>query len=453
MEYSYFMILHRQDGDYSLIVKIMAKKINIKKGENLTVIAEREGISVDELFEANTANPFVKSRDLILEGGTLDIPDPKGTIKEDFGGIGTLTRTEKAPIETKTTEEEITPEITPTGEVSVEDEEITPEVPTFGEGEVTQTTITDAFKAVNKQIEDVERDILASKTPSEEEKQLLKDLQEKKASLRTFDTETLQRTESFIGTGRGRTTAFVGKQQAKERRVRALERLGLSQEAQTLVEELALERGERETLGGIASERLKLAGERLDLSLGLQRELAKFDEQEKSEARSFILDVIDFSEGKTFEELEIDIQQRIITSVADSPLTLSMVKTALENGAKGADRTLTVAEAKSLGVPFGTKVSEAEGITPKATDIIGDEDLDLTKTNQREIQQAGLGEAPENVQSYFLNTPSAFRDEIQRTTALGEDVPLTIEEMNDKYTVWFDEQNKDKDRDWADLLK
>lgn len=473
----------------------MPRQIKINPGDTLSAIAEREGSSVQEIFDINQKNPSVRTKDLIIAGGTINIPTALDTtpeaITEDIPGLGTLKRIKKEPLEASPdvgvpiTEDVITPgaDEIPTGEVPTDEAGVPIDIPTFGpREEKPPVDITQSFQDVSDRIDQISKDILASKTPTPEEKQLLKDLQEKKASLRTFDLETLQRVESFVGTGRGRTTAFVGKQQAKERRVRALERLGLAQEAQSLTELLGLEETERRALGDIATTQLSLAGKKLDLALGLKSEFDKLNEKEQDDARAFILDVIDFSQGKTFEELDPGVQQQIINSVADSPLTLSMVKTALESGAKEEDRILSVAEAKSLGVPFGTKMSEAFGKVPldKDRDALnpgGYNDAELrklrgsgidalniteadeflyggaTRSDRQDLKDSGIETSDEPVQTYFLNTPSAFREQYNREVSAGSRKPSeTLEDISSSYQKWYDEKKSSSTRDWGSLL-
>ncbi len=59
----------------------MPKKITIKKGDTLSQIAEREGTTVDVIMKSNEGNKAVKSRDLIIEGGSLNLPDAPGPVE------------------------------------------------------------------------------------------------------------------------------------------------------------------------------------------------------------------------------------------------------------------------------------------------------------------------------------------------------------------------------------
>lgn len=365
-------------------------KITLKKTESGTVEILRDGERV-RTASADTAESLARG----MGGEFIGFEDqPAGdVVTEDIPGLGTLERIKKDSLGPTA------PEVTPTADTDVpvedipatdEDEEVI-EIPTFGTPEVTDQrgTLSKQFDDINTQIDKISKDILASKTPSEEEKTLLKDLQTKREQLRSFDLSTLKTFEDI--SGQRISTGFIAGQQNKERRTRALERLGLAQEAQSLVEQLGLSQAERQALGDVANAQLDLAGKKLDLALGLQAELDKLDKKEKDEARAFILDVIDLADGKTFEELDLNTQVRLTEAIANSPLTADMVKTALENSAKGADRILTVAEAKSLGMPFGTKISEAFGITPKATDAVDPENPGGYSTQEsRRLRDANI---------------------------------------------------------------
>lgn len=458
----------------------MAKTIKIIEGETLSTIATREGVSIDEIISANPDSPSVKSKDLIIAGGDINIPDviSADTVIEDVPGLGTLERTTKPTFEpTPDVTEDVTPATDDTAPATDEEGEVV-DIPSFGPPEPTDQrgTLSKQFEDINTQIDKISKDILASKAPTPEETQLLKELQAKKEQLRTFDLSTLKTAEDIAG--QRISTTFIAGQQAQERRTRALERLGFAQEAQSLVEQIGLTQSERQALGAGATAELALAGKKLDLALGLQTELDKLDAQEKDEARAFILDVIDFADGKTFEELDLNTQVRLTEAIANSPLTADMVKTALENSAKGADRILTVAEARSLGVEFGTKVSEAFGITPEGEDVNNpggysdqelrrlrqggvnplnvaesDEFLSKTRGQTANLQDSGLDASPLPIQTYYLNTPSAFQDQYNREVASGERQPSeTLDDISTAYQEWFDANKSKSTRDWGAIL-
>jgi LysM repeat protein len=52
--------------------------IQISQGDNLSALASKYGTTVDSLLASNKDNPAVKSANLIIAGGNLNIPDPVG---------------------------------------------------------------------------------------------------------------------------------------------------------------------------------------------------------------------------------------------------------------------------------------------------------------------------------------------------------------------------------------
>lgn len=229
-----------------------------------------------------------------------------------------------------------------------------------------RASITEAYNTLSASIDEIEKTLKDATLKSEDEKRLEQDLLAKKAALGQFDVETLQRLEDYQGQGRGATLRNVGMRQDQERRTRALERLGLAQEAQTISDQLGLAQENRSLLSTAAQNALSLAGKRLDVALGLQGKLDKLDEDERDNARQFLLDIVSFGEGKTFDELDAETQQQISNAVANSPITLGMVKTALAKGAESKnefDELLSPAEAKSYNVPYGTTKGQIAGKT------------------------------------------------------------------------------------------
>ncbi len=84
---------------------------------------------------------------------------------------------------------------------------------------------------------------------------------------------------------------------------------------------------------------------------------------------------------------------------------------------------LSVAEAKALGVPYGTTRSQAFGITP-GDDISGDEALDFTDQEKRKLQQAGIDWATPEGYTKALNHlyGEDFIDRDYFIDTIGEDV-------------------------------
>lgn len=236
------------------------------------------------------------------------------------------------------------------------------DVPKYGSTQESKSAIQKAYDELSTQLDGITQQIISSKNPSEEEKQLAQDLAAKKAALASFDTESMKKIENYSGQGRGQTQQFVALNQEKERRTAALERLGISQDVANLVDLLGISKDERAAQGDIAMAQYDLATKRLDMSLGIQKEMERLDDKEKDNARSYLLDVINFAQGKTFDKLDTNTQAQIIGAVANSPITLDMVKNALKNGADELNGTgpkapkipinkLTISEADSLGLP------------------------------------------------------------------------------------------------------
>lgn len=84
-----------------------------------------------------------------------------------------------------------------------------------------------------------------------------------------------------------------------------------------------------------------------------------------------------------------------------------------------------------LKAAYDDSVSQLEASTGAKAIVIGDSEGDLTPTNERDLNQAGLSDADTATQSFFLNLPNKIKDEIQRGVAAGIIQPedLTIEEM------------------------
>ncbi len=186
--------------------------------------------------------------------------------------------------------------------------------------------ISSAYSEASKKLAALEASLMATAAPTPEEKILLAEVQKKRDALAKFDVDTLKKTEAMSGTGRGQTLDFVVQNQEKERRTAALERLGLSTEAQSLVDQL----GNAQELRGQQRQAFQDSIGILDKQLGIQDKMLSLDIEEANDARNYLLDVISFSDGKSFDELDADTKQAIVNEVAKTPLTLDMVKTSLD---------------------------------------------------------------------------------------------------------------------------
>lgn len=206
-----------------------------------------------------------------------------------------------------------------------------PTVPTYTPSSAT-SNITTAYNDLLGSISSIESRILSAATPTDEEKQLQQELAAKKDQLAKFDIGSLQATENLYGTGAGRALGTIGTENTTIQRTRALERLGLAQEADTLTNSLSMAQSNRQQLGELAQTEYNLAKSKLDIAMNVQNEMTKLHDDEQDRARQYLLDVVDFAQGKTFDQLDPESQAAITTAVANSPITLGMVKTALQSG-------------------------------------------------------------------------------------------------------------------------
>lgn len=421
----------------------------VKAGDTLNKIAAAHGYK--DYKEAGITG-YGSNPDLIKPGQVLTFTGSKApagptAVKEDIAGLGTLTRIPKTPLAG-------TPQTGVPGEIEnaaglYARTGVTPP-PALAPGTGTATTpmgtgtastpgapagsgmagvpkyggvtditnprssITEAYNTLSTQITDIENRLKSSATKSAEEQQLEKDLVAKKAALAAFDTETLTRLESFSGQGRGATIANVGLNETKERRTRSLERMGLADDAQALVDQLQLKQSDRENLSEAAKAELTIAGKKLDIALGLSKDLAKLDADARDDARQFLLDTISFTEGKTYDQLDPATQQEIMAATANSPITLGMVKTALKSGADKANKNemselLSPAEAKSYNVPYGTTKGQIAGkYAPKDSGGAGSE-IDYTDQEKRKLREAGINAADITAADRYLYGDGAKR--------------------------------------------
>jgi hypothetical protein len=98
-----------------------------------------------------------------------------------------------------------------------------------------------------------------------------------------------------------------------------------------------------------------------------------------------------------------------------------------------------------------------KGLTPNQASEISEDGSGalgkLTDEDKRDLVQAGLNDAGDDVKSYFLNTPVGFRDEIQRKVASKEiaEAP-SIETMNTLYNEWYAKQQATDMSDYRALF-
>lgn len=211
-----------------------------------------------------------------------------------------------------------------------------PGLPAYPTDSPNTTPITDAYNTLMTSISSIEDKIKSNATPSAQETELAQELADKKAKLAQFDTSLETRVNNLYGQGRGATLGNLGLQETTERRSSALERLGLAQEADTITTQLGLAQDARKSQGDEATTEYNLASKKLDLVLGVQKEIADMSEKQQNKARQYLLDVVSFAGSKTYDQLDDKTQNAITHAVANSPITLDMVKTALQNASEKA---------------------------------------------------------------------------------------------------------------------
>jgi LysM repeat protein len=361
-----------------------------------------------------------------------------------------------------------------------------------------QANITDAYKTTLDTIKGLESRISSSAAASPEEQTLTKQLNDAKAKLASYDVGTLSAEEALHGQGRGATLGTIDTRTTVLDRTRALERLGFATDASTIATQLSTAQANRQDQGNVAKTEYDLATKKLDIALGIQEKLTSLDEKQKADARQYLLDVVNFGDGKTYDQLTPDTQAAITHAVANSPITLDMVKTALSTGAQNAaaKKIGDLRSVAGVGVvrinPDGTyKVVVPENVSdhtsssstaPSFNDYIAQQNIPLplltpekqaqlkaeydatygttvslgklTPTQKGTLAQANLSGAPTPVQSYFLNSPPEFQNQYQRDFAAGlvKGSP-TIATMTTAYQKWYDANKNKNSTDWASILK
>lgn len=363
---------------------------------------------------------------------------------------------------------------------------------------VDRATVLKSYTDTLDAITSLEGKIAGSAAPSEEEKTLAQSLAAAKAKLNEFDLSSLQQSEDLRGQGRGATLGNINISDSILSRTRALQRLGLAQEADTINNQLALAKEDRVAQGDVAQAQYNLATKKLDIALGIQDKIEKINADERDNARQFLLDVTDFAAGKSYDKLDQSTQSQILTSVANSPITLDMVKTALASAAEkqAATEAGNLRTVAGLGVVqikpdnkggYTYKVVVPEnpttpvGNAPTFEDYVSSQNIPypaltpeklnalhqeydskyanqtqslgkVTPTQKSSITQAGLIQSAPAIQSYFINTPSSFQDDYTRRVVSGQvQSAKNLNELVDDYTKWYNEQNSGT-RDWSKLL-
>jgi hypothetical protein len=74
---------------------------------------------------------------------------------------------------------------------------------------------------------------------------------------------------------------------------------------------------------------LQINSEDISTTLNLEQEFRSIAKEQRDQARQDIADMMEFSQGRSFNELDSDSQQRLVLATANTPLTLGMVQNAL----------------------------------------------------------------------------------------------------------------------------
>ncbi len=175
------------------------------------------------------------------------------------------------------------------------------------------------------------------------------------------------------------------------------------------------------------------------------------------------------TQQKTLLQQQTDILTKVISDKQDSLKQVGELQiTAAKNGAPasviqsiGKSQSVTdavtaggsylgdilsVSEAKTLGVPYGTTRAAAEG--KSAVVPVKAATTAKPTSSQVNVSQAGLSKAGTAAQTYFLSTPAAFQDEWKRNVALDSsknyNYVYTLDELHTAYTKWYDAQQTAK---------
>jgi len=366
-----------------------------------------------------------------------------------------------------------------------------------------QSAMLAAYNTTLDTISSLEKTIASASVPSDQEQLLTKQLNDAKAKLASFDVGTLQSEENLHGQGRGATLGTIDTRTTILDRTRALERLGFATDASTIATQLQTAQDARTSQGDLAKTEYDLATKRLDIALGVQDKIDSLNDKDQQNARQYLLDVVNFADGKTYDQLDAATQAAITSAVAKSPITLDMVQTALKSGADkaAAAKAGDLRSVAGVGIvqiaPNGTykvvvpenpathtspsasvpsfndylsaqniplpsltptKIAQIQAEYNAKYPAAGTTDVNLGKlspTNKNDISQAGLSSAPSAVQSYFLNAPAAFRDQYQRDFASGKvKGAATLDALNAAYTAWYNAQKKSTSgsHDWSAIL-
>lgn len=323
----------------------------IKSGDTLSGIAAANKTTVADLLKAN---PSITNPDVIQAGAALNLP----TASPDLSGAYTRTGITpppatgpgsvdpsigKAPAGWSQADYAAFKAANPTLEPTPEDTAKMLGLPTYGGGSSSTTDAANAEKAAYNQLQTdiagLNDKIASAAVASPEEQALQAQLDAKKAELAKFDTATMQAEQNLQGQGRGATLGAINTETTVLDRTRALQRLGMAQDASTIATQLSTAQTNRQQQGALASTEYDLAMKKFDTALGIAKDMATLSDKQQSDARQYLLDVVNFAAGKTYDQLDATTQGAITNAVANSPITLDMVKTSLSSAADKAAAT------------------------------------------------------------------------------------------------------------------
>lgn len=326
----------------------------VKAGDTLNSIANAHGFSD---YKAANIQGFGANPDAITPGQVLTLGGVPKT--SEIPGIGTLTVTPKniptTPPASDTGNVDpsiagayaragLTPPTTPlpAGTANGYKAPAVAGLPTYPSTTNSSdyvAQIKQSYADTLKTISDLESKISGSSAPSQQELDLQNKLNDAKAKLAQFDVGTLSAEEGLSGQGRGATLGAVNTEKTILDRTRALQRLGLATDADTIATQLSTAQNARTAQGDVAKTQYDLATKKLDMALNVEGKLDSLSKQDQQNSRQYLLDVVNFAEGKTFDQLDPATQEAITAATADSPLSLGLVKTALKSGADKAAQT------------------------------------------------------------------------------------------------------------------
>lgn len=116
---------------------------------------------------------------------------------------------------------------------------------------------------------------------------------------------------------------FITGQQAAVSKQAAIKRLAASENLQALT-------GKRQTALDSIKTALGFTQNNLETALGLDKEFRSIAKEDRETSRQTLTSILDYAKGATFEELDTNTQQQIVNAVAETPMSLGLIKTAMQ---------------------------------------------------------------------------------------------------------------------------